>query len=51
LSLGPAKRKPVVVGFSYIFVGIAANFFRKIGGGTNRELALIDEKGRWIAVF
>jgi hypothetical protein len=51
LSLGPAKRNPVLVGFSYIFVGIAAKFFRTIGGGTHIELAFIDEKGRWIAVL
>ena len=51
LSLGPAKRNPVIVGFSYIFVDITAKFFRTIGGGTNIELAFIDEKGRWIAVL
>jgi hypothetical protein len=51
LSLGPARRKPVLVGFSYIFVDIAAKFFRTIGGGTNIELAFIDEKDRWIAVL
>ena len=50
LSLGPAKRNPVVVGSSYICVDIAAKFFRTIGGGTNIELAFIDHKGRWIAV-
>jgi hypothetical protein len=46
LSLGPARWNPVVVGFSYIFVDITAKFFRGIGGGTNIELAFIDEKGR-----
>jgi hypothetical protein len=51
LSLGPAKRNPVIVGFSYIFVDIAAKFFRTVGSGTNIELAFIDEKGRWIAVL
>jgi hypothetical protein len=50
LSLGPATRKPVVVGFSYIFVDIAAKFFHTIGGGTNIELAFIDQKVRWIAI-
>jgi len=51
LSLGPARRKPVIVGFSYIFVDITAEFFRAIGGRTNIELAFIDQKGRWIAVL
>jgi hypothetical protein len=51
LSLGPAKRNPVVVGFSYIFVNITAKLFRIIGVRTNIELAFIDEKGRWIDVF
>jgi len=51
LSLGPARRKPVLVGFSYIFVDIAAKLFCTIGGGTNIELAFIDEKGGWIAVL
>ena len=51
MSLGPAKRNPVIVGFPYVFVDITAKFFRTIGGGTNIELAFIDEKGRWIAVL
>jgi len=51
LSLGPAERNPVVVGFSYIFVDIAAKFFRTIGGGTNIKRAFIDEKGRRNAVL
>ena len=38
LSLGPARRKPVIVGFSYIFVDIAAKFFRTIGGGTTLQV-------------
>src|SRR6516165_9741407 len=50
LSLGPAKRNPVVVGFSYIFVDIAVKFFRTIDVGTNIELAFIDQKRRWIGV-
>ena len=37
-SLGPARRKPVIVGFSYIFVDIAAKFFRTIGGGTTLQV-------------
>ena len=51
MSHGPAKRNPVRVGFSYIFVDIAAKFFRTTGVGTNIELAFIDAKGRWIAVL
>ena len=51
LSLGPARRKPVVVGFSYVFVDITAKFFPSIGAGTNIEVAFIDEKGRWIAIL
>jgi hypothetical protein len=50
LSLGPARRKPVIVGFSYIFVDMTAKFFPTIGVTTNIELAFIDHKGRWIAV-
>jgi hypothetical protein len=51
LSLGPATRKPVVVGFSDIFVDIAAKLFHTIGVGTNIELAFINEKDRWIAII
>ena len=51
MSLGPARRKPGLVGFSYIFVDIAAKFFRTIGGGTNIEPAFMNKKGRWIAVL
>jgi hypothetical protein len=51
LSFGPASRKPVIVGFSDIFVDITAKFFRTIGGSTNIELAFIDQKIRWIAVL
>jgi hypothetical protein len=51
LSLGPAKRNPVLVGLSYFFVDISAKFFRIIGRGTDIELAFIDNKSRWIAVL
>jgi hypothetical protein len=44
LSLGPPKGKPVLVGFSYIFIDIAAKFFLSVGGGTKIELAFIDGK-------
>jgi hypothetical protein len=49
LSLSPAERNPVVVGFSYILVDIAAKFFHPVGGGTNIELAFINEKDPWVA--
>jgi hypothetical protein len=51
LSLGPASRNPVIVSSSYIFVDITAKIFRTVGGGTNIELAFIDDKGRWIDVI
>jgi hypothetical protein len=49
LSFGPAKRNPVLVGFSLILVDIPAKFFFSIGGGANIEFAFVDEKVRWIA--
>src|SRR5580698_5438671 len=50
LSFGPAKRNPVLVGFSFIFLNILLKFCCSIGGGANIELAFVDEKVRWIAL-
>ena len=44
VSMPPKMSQPVLVGVSDTFVHFAAKLFLCIGGGTNIELAFVDEE-------